>query len=91
MKYLNKIESAASKLDVGRSTIYELMASGELRSVKIGRSRRIPEDALQEYIKRLQSCGRSAPTTPQQGLCGGSGAQTGTTGERSGARPRRDN
>lgn len=54
-KYLNKIESAASKLDVGRSTIYELMASGELRSVKIGRSRRIPEDALQEYIRRLQT------------------------------------
>ena len=46
-------EGAAAKLASGRTTIYELMKSGELRSVKIGRSRRIPADALQDYVNRL--------------------------------------
>jgi excisionase family DNA binding protein len=41
-------EHAAAKLDVGRTTVYALMASGELRSVKIGRSRRVPAAALEE-------------------------------------------
>jgi len=45
-------EGAAQKLAQGRTTIYELMRSGELRSVKIGRSRRIPA-ALEEYVGRL--------------------------------------
>ncbi|MGO9148194.1 MAG: helix-turn-helix domain-containing protein [Acidimicrobiales bacterium] len=30
-------EEAARRLSVGRTTIYELMASGELQSVNIGR------------------------------------------------------
>ena len=38
---------------MGRTSIYSLIASGELRSVKIGRSRRIPADALEEYVGRL--------------------------------------
>jgi excisionase family DNA binding protein len=46
-------EHAADRLDVGRTTIYALMASGELRSVKIGRSRRVPAAALEEYVTRL--------------------------------------
>ncbi len=46
-------EHAADKLDVGRTTVYALMASGELRSVKIGRSRRVPAAALEEYVGRL--------------------------------------
>jgi excisionase family DNA binding protein len=29
------------------------MASGELQSVKIGRSRRVPAYALEEYVERL--------------------------------------
>jgi excisionase family DNA binding protein len=46
-------EHAADRLDVGRTTVYALMARGELRSVKIGRSRRVPADALEEYVTRL--------------------------------------
>jgi excisionase family DNA binding protein len=47
-------ERAAERLDIGRTTVYALMASGELDSVKIGRSRRIPSDALTAYIERLR-------------------------------------
>lgn len=50
---LYRPERAASLIGVGRATLYELMASGEINSVKIGRSRRIPREALQEYVQRL--------------------------------------
>jgi excisionase family DNA binding protein len=53
-------EHAADKLDVGRTTVYALMASGELRSVKIGRSRRVPAYALEDYVNRLVGKGSSA-------------------------------
>jgi excisionase family DNA binding protein len=44
---------AAALLSVSRSRIYELLASGELASVAIGRSRRIPAEALRDLIARL--------------------------------------
>jgi excisionase family DNA binding protein len=50
---LYKPENAGAILDLGRTTVYALMATGELRSVKIGRSRRVPADALDEYVKKL--------------------------------------
>ena len=51
---LSTAERVAEQLDVGRTTVYALMASGELASVKIGRSRRIPADAVTTYIERLR-------------------------------------
>ena len=41
---------AGQVLRVGRSVTYELVRSGQLRSVRIGRSIRIPRDALVEYL-----------------------------------------
>jgi excisionase family DNA binding protein len=38
-----------------RSKVYELMRAGELRSVKIGGSRRISAAALTEYVAALES------------------------------------
>ena len=52
-KLLLTPESAAKRLDVGRTTIFALMKSGELQSVRIGRSRRIPTSALEEYVEKL--------------------------------------
>ena len=46
-------EEAARQLSIGRTKVFALMESGTLRSVKIGRSRRIPADALIEYIATL--------------------------------------
>ena len=40
--------------DIGRSLFYELVGSGELRSVKIGKRRLVPEQAICEYIARLE-------------------------------------
>lgn len=53
-------ERVAEVTDMSRTTIYKLMASGELASVKIGASRRVPMDAVRDLMHRLQSGGRVA-------------------------------
>lgn len=54
-KLLLTPEEAAYALGVGRSTLFELMNSDALESVKIGRSRRVPVAALAAYVERLQA------------------------------------
>ena len=41
---------AAEAIGVGRSKIYELLARGELPSVRIGSSVRVPLDGLRDWI-----------------------------------------
>ncbi len=43
-------QEAAALLSVSRTKIYELMASGQLGSILIGRARRIPADALRLFV-----------------------------------------
>lgn len=44
------VTEAARRLGCGRTTIYQLMATGALETVKVGRLRRVPVDALSAYI-----------------------------------------
>jgi excisionase family DNA binding protein len=44
----------AKILSIGRSQVYQLLKSGELESVQIGRSRRISQDQLIRYINKLE-------------------------------------
>lgn len=44
-------ERAAQYLDCSRSTVYELMETGQLRSLKINKLRRIPRAELDRYIR----------------------------------------
>jgi excisionase family DNA binding protein len=46
-------EEAARRLSIGRTTVYELMASGELQSVSIGRCRRVPVISLSSFVGGL--------------------------------------
>ncbi|HET6358725.1 helix-turn-helix domain-containing protein [Streptomyces sp.] len=48
-------EEAATVLRFGRSTVYELMAAGELKFVKRGRSRRIRRSDLEAFVDNLES------------------------------------
>ena len=48
------IYEAASALRISRTKIYELLDSGEIESIHIGRGRKIPADALRAYINRLR-------------------------------------
>ena len=55
---LLRAEEAAKLLRLGRSTVFELMAAGELPSVKIGRSVRIPYAGLVAWVR--ERAGRAA-------------------------------
>jgi excisionase family DNA binding protein len=44
------VKEAASRLALGRTTVYELIAKRELKSIKIGRARRVPESAVEQWI-----------------------------------------
>ena len=37
---------------IGRNTAYQLIRSGQIRSVRIGRQIRIPRDALLEFLRK---------------------------------------
>src|SRR5690242_15790992 len=50
---LYTVDEASAKLRLHRSRLYPLMASGSLAYVKIGKSRRIPHEALTAFITRL--------------------------------------
>lgn len=49
---LVSVFEAARFLSLSRSKVYNLMESGELRFVKLGRARRIPRRALIELAAR---------------------------------------
>jgi excisionase family DNA binding protein len=51
------IEEAAERLGIGRTLMYALVSAGEVESVRIGRLRRVPTDALDAYVLRLRSLG----------------------------------
>lgn len=52
---LLRIPEAGRRLGLGRSKAYELVASGEIQSVRISeRSIRVPVSALQAYVRRLE-------------------------------------
>ena len=53
MKVLVSIEEAAILLSLGRTEVYRLVRSGEIPSVKVGRSRRVVVTALHEYVAEL--------------------------------------
>jgi excisionase family DNA binding protein len=59
-KLLYTVEETAELFSVGRCKVYELVSSGELYSVKLGRSRRIPAIAIERYIAALTDCGEPA-------------------------------
>lgn len=54
------VAEAAQALRIGRSKLYELLASGEIESIHIGRSRKIPAPALSDYINRQREKEESA-------------------------------
>jgi excisionase family DNA binding protein len=51
---LYRVEEAAEALRISRTQIYALIRCGELRTVKIGGSRRVPVTACTEYVETLE-------------------------------------
>ena len=45
-----RVEDLMSALDIGRNVAYELIRSGQIRSIRVGRQIRVPKDAVREYL-----------------------------------------
>jgi excisionase family DNA binding protein len=44
------VDEAARLLGLGRSNLFKLLESGEIRSVKVGTRRLVPHKALEEFL-----------------------------------------
>lgn len=51
-KILLTMTQAARRLSIGRSLMYELVASGQIESIHLGRLHRIPAEALTAFVAR---------------------------------------
>ena len=58
------VEEAAQRLGVGRTLMYALVKSGDIESISIGRLRRIPCDALEEFVARMRRLGQANAAGP---------------------------
>lgn len=49
------VEQFGERTNLSRTTVFALIASGEVESVKIRRLRRIPTDEVRRYVQRLRA------------------------------------
>lgn len=52
-----RVNDAARMIGVGRTKLYELIAAGEVETVKLGKSTRITTASLHDLIKRQRGAG----------------------------------
>ncbi len=53
-KLLLKVMEAGEMLGVGRSRMYEMLYTGEIPSIRIGKSYRIPLKSLNQWVEQKQ-------------------------------------
>lgn len=46
------VAEVAARMRVSKMTVYRLVHSGHLEAVRVGRSFRVPEEAVEEYLRR---------------------------------------
>lgn len=68
---LLSVEEGAAQLRIGRSRMFDLIRHGEVLSVKVGGSRRIPYDSLRAYVDLTMICPppdlpRASPSSPPE-------------------------
>ena len=47
----NTIPEACRRLSIGKTTLYQLMTTGEIKAIKVGTRTLIPETELQRFIE----------------------------------------
>lgn len=52
VKVLLTIDEAAAALNMGRTYVYDMVMRRQIRSLKLGRKRRIPVAALHDFVAR---------------------------------------
>lgn len=50
-----QVEELIPVLGIGRNTAYDLVRSGQIRSIRIGRQLRIPKDAVLDFLTQQNS------------------------------------
>ena len=73
MRLLLTVEETAKALGISRSQVYVLIGEGRLSAVAIGRSRRVPVEAVEAFVKELRGADavgpeRTTPATPKRSL-----------------------
>ena len=53
-RLLLRIPEVAETLGIGRTKIYEMIATGELPTVRVGRAVRIPVSTLQKWVEERE-------------------------------------
>ena len=73
VRFLTVAEVAAI-MRVSKMTVYRLVHAGELPAVRVGRSFRVPEDAVHDYLRRRRSSTppdrRHRATASRRGVAG---------------------
>ncbi|MGR8009230.1 helix-turn-helix domain-containing protein [Streptomyces hypolithicus] len=54
LRRLHRVEAAAELLDIKRSTAYDLIRQGRLRTVRVGRRRLVPTEYIEEFVELLK-------------------------------------
>ena len=52
-RVLLSVEEAAEQLSLSRTRLYALIKTGDIASIRVGRLRRVPADALLQFTARL--------------------------------------
>lgn len=50
-----RVNDAARMIGVGRTKLYELIAAGEVETVKLGKATRITTDSLRNLVRRKRA------------------------------------
>ena len=58
-KTLLSVTDFMASTGLGRTKTYELIGSGELETVTVGRRRLVPAEALEDFVARLRGRARS--------------------------------
>lgn len=66
MSHLLTIPEFSAAYRISRSRIYELLSSGELAAVKVGRATRIPADAAEAWKASLPAFQPGRAPTPHK-------------------------
>lgn len=54
-QWLLPIKDTCTALGIGRSTVYELAAQGEIQIVRVGRRALVPASSIDAYVERLRN------------------------------------
>jgi excisionase family DNA binding protein len=65
-KLLLRPIEAAELIGVCRSTIYQMLAAGELPSVRVGSRHLIPADLLRQWVHQKVQRGHDTANVPEQ-------------------------